>query len=544
MDKELKLPNSIQGNWFLEKQTILTVLVWLLFLILSIRAFRPDSSYVVFDSDGAIPVLMANEARPITIFDMYYWGVDRWGGWPLIIARVVHQDTGFQWTDYSLHVVRATWVFLGLLVLVWINRRAALVVLVSGLIPLCLEPTIRWQLFTLSQVYAWQLTALLLAWFSLRRLLARELVSATGKRVVLKRIAWSVSFYSSALLAIWSSEASAPFLGFLLLLEASRSYFLQRNEVASKWKWSRYITALLVVAGATVSHMLIKANYHRYGIKHWGGDYRAPTWVDVGYLWENVQGNWRTLLEFDFGPLLILSGVFLLVMTVVLVFTVLTKKRLVRERLMRLLLDDDVTMTIALAGIGLINLVLMTVLSHVRLSVYNSRYLNPTFFLGSIAGLMSLYIASRLVAQRLNLTRYVVPIAIGLAFLFLIVRFPHFEPSDNYKRDKETALTLAQKAPGGVVMGGYWETYIFASLQQPTNTMTPLPLEGLHVRLPWTPPLLRNAREAVIEYRHNEVMTRGPLPAELWQYGNRLKLKDPQFYQNDKYAFALYINEH
>jgi hypothetical protein len=92
-------------------------------------------------------------------------------------------------------------------------------------------------------------------------------------------------------------------------------------------------------------------------------------------------------------------------------------------------------------------------------------------------------------------------------------------------------------------MGGYWETYVFASLQQPTNTMTPLPLEGLHVRMPWTPPMLRNIKEAVIEYRHNEVMNRGPLPAELTQYGNLLKLKDPQFYQNDKYAFALYVNE-
>ena len=502
----------------LEKQTILTVLLWVLFLILSIRAFRPDSLHVAFDSDGAIPVLMANDARPVTLFDTYYWGVDRWGGWPLLIARVVHQDTDFQWTDYSLHVVRATWLFFGLLVLVLINRRAALAVLVSGLIPLCLEPTIRWLLFNLSQVYAWQLTALFLAWFSLRRVLAAELLSPNGKRVLAKRIAGFVSLYLFAVLTIWSSEASAPFLGFLLLLEAARAFFLQREEAANKWKWTRFITALLVIAGATVSHMLIKANYHRHGIKHWGGDYRAETWVDVGYLGENVQGIWRVLREFDFGPLLIISGVFLVVIAVLLVYTVLTKQRPVRERLMPILLDDDVAMTFGLAGIALINLVLMT-------------------------GLMSLYVLARVVAKRLKLTRYVVPIAIGVAFLFLVIRFPHFQLSDNYKRDKETALILAQKAPGGALMGGYWETYIFAALQQPTNTMTPLPLEGLHVRIPWTPPMLRNIREAIIEYRHNEVMKHGPLPAQLWEYGNLLKLKDPEFYQNDKYSFALYVNE-
>jgi hypothetical protein len=343
----------------------------------------------------------------------------------------------------------------------------------------------------------------------------------------------------SALLAIWSSEASAPYLAFLLLVETLRAYFRQRDEPATRWKWTRYITALLIIAAATVSHMLIKANYHRHGIKHWGGDYKAATWIDVGYLWENVQGNWRNLMEFDFGPLLVVAGVFLLVMTFVLAYAALTKKRLVREKLIHFALDDDVTMTIALAGIALMNLVLMISLSHVRLSVYNSRYLNPTFFLGSIAGLMSLYVALRLLAQRLKLTRYAVPIAIAGAFLFLIVRFPHYRLSENYERDKQTAAILAQKAPGGVVMGGYLETYIFASLQQPTNTMTPLPLEGLQVRLPWTPPMLRDASQVVIEYRNNDVMKRST-PAELWQYGNLLKLKDPQFYQNDKYSFALY----
>jgi hypothetical protein len=395
----------------------------------------------------------------------------------------------------------------------------------------------------LSQVYAWQLTALFLAWLCLRRLLATELLPVSNS-VLIKRIIWCLSLFFSSLLAIWSSEASVPFLGFLLLLEAARSYFLQRDEAANKWKWTRYVTALLIVGAATVSHMLMKANYHRHGLKHWRNEFKAPTWIDVGYFGENVRGTWRNLMEFDFLPLLFVSGVFLLVITIVLVYAALTKNRLVRERLMHIALGDEATMTLGLAGIALINLVLMTMLSHVRLGGYNNRYLLPTFFLGSIAGLMTIYFVLRLVAQRLKLTRYVIPIAVAGAFLFVVVRFPHFELSPLYKRDKATALILAQKAPGAVIMGGYWETYIYAALQQPTNTMTPLPLEGLHVRIPWTPPLLVNAREAVIEYRHNEVMNRGPLPAELVQYGNVLKLKDPQFYKNEEYSFALYINEH
>jgi len=514
--------------------TTLIILAWLLFLILSIRVFRPENIYVGFDSDSAIPVLMANEDRPVIIFDMYYWGVDRWGGWPMMLARKVHHATGFEWTNYSLHVFRATWVFLGLLVLAWMDRRLRLAVLVSGLIALCLEPTIRWLLFNLSQVYGWQLTAVLLAWFSLRRLLATAQI---------KRILWSLSFYVSALLAIWSSEASAPYVCFLLLLESLRSYFLNRDDSPNKRKWTRYVTALLLLAAAIVSHMLIKANYHRHGRKHWGGDYKAQVSIDVGHLWENVQGNWRNLMDFDFGPLLVLAGAFLLVITAVLVYTILTRKHQLRATLMRFALDDTVIMITALAGMALINLVLMLSLSHVRESGYSSRYLSPTFFLGSIAGLMTIFLMLRLFADRLRLTRYVLPTAIVAAFLYLAVQFPHVQLSDNYKFEKETALTLAQKAPGGFVMGGYWETYIFAALQPRETRMTPLPLEGLHVRIPWTPKMLRDGREVVIECRHNEIMNRGPLPAELTEYGNVLKLKDPQFYQNEKYSFALYVNE-
>ena len=37
--------------------TTLVLLAWLLFLTLAIRVFGPDSDYVLFDSDAAIPIL-------------------------------------------------------------------------------------------------------------------------------------------------------------------------------------------------------------------------------------------------------------------------------------------------------------------------------------------------------------------------------------------------------------------------------------------------------------------------------------------------------
>lgn len=64
---------------------------------------------------------MANDERPITVFDTYYYAADRWGGWPLLLAKLLHRDTGLQWTDQRLHYVRTTWLFFGLLVLAALN---------------------------------------------------------------------------------------------------------------------------------------------------------------------------------------------------------------------------------------------------------------------------------------------------------------------------------------------------------------------------------------------------------------------------------------
>ena len=150
-------------------EALLLLAAWLLFLILALRAFGPDSVYNNFQSDGAIPILMANNDHPINIFDTYYYAADRWGGWPLLIAKALHLNFGLNWTDQSLHYVRTVWLFLGLLALAALNARAAPAVLVSALIVLCLHPTVRLIMFDLSQLYGWQFTALFLAWFCLRR---------------------------------------------------------------------------------------------------------------------------------------------------------------------------------------------------------------------------------------------------------------------------------------------------------------------------------------------------------------------------------------
>src|SRR5260370_17948700 len=68
----------------------LTLGLWLFFLCRAISVFGPDSIDVFFNSDAAIPVLMANDDRSITLFDAYYFGGDRWGASPMTSPRLIH----------------------------------------------------------------------------------------------------------------------------------------------------------------------------------------------------------------------------------------------------------------------------------------------------------------------------------------------------------------------------------------------------------------------------------------------------------------------
>ena len=516
-------------------EIVLILVVWLVFLTCALRVLGPDSAHTTFNSDSAIPILMANDDRPVTVFDTYYYAADRWGGWPLLLAKVVHRDTGLHWTDQRLHYVRATWLFIGLLVLAALNARAAPAVVVSGLIALCLEPALRRRLFDLSQLYAWQLTALFLAWFCLRRLFTQLPRSDKATSARVNGIFWSSAFYFSAFFAIWSSVASAPFLFVLLILEALRSRFSFQNPINKR----RIGVAVVLLVAATASELLMKINYHRYSFKHFGYDFKTPMAFDRGHLFENLLRNWDNLLKFSFFPLIAVALCFVAGIVVFILYAVITDKR----RLLSFLKDETTTMVVALTAMAATNFLIMVSVNHVRLSLNDDRFQTPAYVFGSIGGLLTIYLAIRAVANRLALTRSVLPLALAGAFVFLGVEFPRRQLSENYERARETALALSQKAPGSMLMGRYWETYIYAALQ-PTNTMTPLPLEGLQNRIPWTVELLHDSQQVVLEFQHGGFTATESLPPrELWQYGNLLRLQEAHFYENGEFAFALYFKD-
>jgi hypothetical protein len=192
-------------------------------------------------------------------------------------------------------------------------------------------------------------------------------------------------------------------------------------------------------------------------------------------------------------------------------------------------------------GLAASNFVLAVVVDHVRLHGYDDRYLTLTNVFAPVSGMLTLAILV-LACWPPRLRARVQAALLVTAIALLTVRFPAPALSLEYELLDRTARELARRAPGGVLMGSYWDTYVFAALQT-TGTMTPVPLQGEVVRTPWTPAAVRRARHVIVAFRRNSPAGSVSAPERLRQYGNRLRLVDPNWYYNERFSFALYSND-
>ncbi len=520
----------------------LTLGLWLFFLCRAISVFGPDSIDVFFNSDAAIPVLMANDDRSITLFDAYYFGGDRWGAWPMLSARLIHHSTNYPWTARSFHVMSSIWLFAGILVMAGLSRRDYFAVVLIFLITLCLHWLVRLRLFDLGSVYSWQVTALLLGWFSLRQLLATVPEGLAHRSLPVKRVTWGFLTYGFSFLAIWSSFASAPFLLFLAGLEAWRAHFQATGRRSGKWAIRRSAWGVIPVLAAVLTEILMRTAYHRYALQNYGNEYKTAIALDFGNLTQDLQRQFVNLGITAWWPLILLPLIALITLGCISIYCYWKKRNQSLDRLKELVVDDCFFLILGWFIIAVINFALIATVSHVRMNYFDNRYTTLTYLFGFMSGLLTLFAVFKMVLRSARVRNYAVAAVLIAGVAILAFEFPPKRYSPDYVIYKKTAATLAQKCPQCVLMGGYWETYVFSGLQ-PINTMIPLPLEGQYLRMPWNREKLREAKQVIIEYRHSKLGSAESPPQSLVQYGNSLRLVDPGWYENEKYAFALYANE-
>jgi hypothetical protein len=226
----------------------------------------------------------------------------------------------------------------------------------------------------------------------------------------------------------------------------------------------------------------------------------------------------------------------------VLAYALLKKRTELLGRLKALFMDDTVILITGICGIALMNFALTVMVSHVRANLYEDRYLILTSLFGPTSALLILFLVLNAFAQRSPIGKFGKPALLLAGVTLLFVRFPLGSPRPDYRHAQDIAANLAQKSPQAILLGGYWGTYVFAALQ-PVDTMTPVPLDKVENRMPWTPEMVRQANQVVVEYRYSRLEEAGQPPQQLSVYGSSLRLSDPKWYEAGDFAFALYVRD-
>lgn len=537
----------------------LCLLVWGFFLVRAIYVFAPDSVYVQpFNSDSALPVLMANDER-IDAFRTYIYGQDQVGAWPSLICQLIKRATGHRWTPHQIHVMQATWLFLSVFLIAALTRARFYLTGALFLLTICLHPAVSHYFFVLNQRFAWQTTALFLGWWSLRRVCEYGFgVAPTSRGKVFVRHLLAFCF---VFLAVWTSPSSAPVLCVFFALESVRARILSRQspEAAPRLAFANFAGALPLVAGF-VAHQLLKANYHRFALRHFGEDYRTPVEFDWGYLWLNLRHQSDNLFAAPWYALTLL-GLFASPLVAYQLLRRLGGSASQQQRRgdvvgeSRARLDLGVLL-LGSCSVAVINFVTSFAFSWMRLNAYGPRYLALTYMFGTLAGLLTLlwivHVPKKFHAAR----RFVFPLLAAACLVLLALKFPPFEREPTYQEMSDVAADLSRKAPPGTpLLGGYWDTYALAALQKDA-TLIPVPAEDQLVRTPWTPRQMRQAAQVLVVHHvfaspgGAEVVSayttfgdgQNP-PAVLRQHGATLRLLTPRWYEKNGYTFSLYQNE-
>ncbi|SEU08855.1 hypothetical protein [Stigmatella erecta] len=462
---------------------VLVGLLWVGLLARVLTHFDPGSDVVTgWNSDASITVLQSNDA----VFDpfrLYYYGQDRIGAWPWLLAQGWRALTGFDWTAFRMFAWQAFWACGACLALLGLHRRVGWVLSASYAALILLSPLFQVQLFALSQPFGWQLTALFLAWWAQTRLIEALARPAVGRGVW----GWGGAALLFASMACWTSPTSGPllFAGFGVqgCLVAALS-----PPGAARWRW---LGAVLPAGAGMGIEAWIRHVFHHFSKQQFGTAYRTSVGVDTGYLLANVRGVWGSFSEEAVAPLALFG------MAVGLVALGFLLWHLARRTLAaRAGQAELAALTVAFASAAFGNACITVLVRHVRYNDYSIRYLMPTLALGVLAAAAGAFFLLGLVpALRPRLTLLGAVASVGLvAWGHLGLRPRIHAPA--LERAQVAADALVARTGGTVLMGSYWDVYQVGALD-PAHRLWSVTFDGDYQRTPFWKPKVREAQEVL-----------------------------------------------
>lgn len=488
------------------------------------RALFPRPA--AFNSDTGIPVLMMR-AREWSLFDVYYWGQDRLGTWHLLLLRALGQLSGQTWDYAALHLVGTAWVLAAAVVIGRLARAWGWAA--GGLMAAVLvgNSDSRLTLFDAAHPYGWQITALMLSWWGLRRLAERP-GPAAGSRWALRAATACAVF-----LAQWTSPLSAQMLVMIAGVEGLRARSL--DGVPGRSLLRRWMEGGLVVAAGMAAERVLRGAFYQYARAHYGHEFRTGVTLDRGHLADNARRVAKTIATSDSMPLLVVATAGALAAAVV-----LWRSRGGRGPAWR---TEGAALVLACWCIAAVQLPVFFLVRHVRMNQFSVRYFSLFFVFGTLAGLLTLTILAASLPRLSRRWRGVLALAGAAGLVVGVLRVP--PPGARPDAMARLAARLEARAPGAPLLGGYWSTYVFSALQQPGTMLQPVPCEGRMVRTPWWAGEMRRHRWVVVVGNTYECPDAGSRDAPapwVFQHRTLLRLVRARWDQGAGLTFSLYEN--
>ncbi|HZW88315.1 MAG TPA: hypothetical protein VFF12_04485, partial [Myxococcaceae bacterium] len=412
----------------------------------------------LYNSDSAVPVLMANLATGAPV-DWLFWGQDRFGSWPFLLARAAGALTHGAWTPHGMHVVRTLWMVGALVPWVALAGRAGPVAAAGLLVLPGLNPLLDRVLVDLGTVDGWQVPTLLWAWWGVRGAAAG---ARPGK--------WLVLATAAGALATWTSLVSAPLLIVLAGVEGSAAGRGLRRRVA----------LLLPALAGLVVESVVRSAWHRAVRARGWPDVRTPASLDVGHLLENAGQVVLTAWRVGAVPW------FLVAIAAAAAALAVHRWRATPEG-----------RTVAGAGAAaLTSLLVVAAVRHVRDNGYNPRYLCLGLSLAALGVSVLVGLGVHGAASRLRPPwQWALPGVVGLGTVLLLAPVATPDPREVVLRP--AVAQISARYPGAVLALSYWRTYALAGLLPP-GTVIPVPRQGEWNRRPDWADALRSGRPVLV----------------------------------------------
>ena len=398
----------------------------------------------LYNSDSAVPVLMSNLATGAPV-DWLFWGQDRFGSWPFLLARVTCALTGQAWTPHGMHVFRTLWMVAALLPWLALVGRAGPVAAAGLLLLPGLNPLLDRVLVDLGTVDGWQVPTLLWAWWGLRR-------AADGPRPG----RWLALATVAGALATWTSLVSAPLLAVLAVVEGA----------AARRSVGRWAALLLPALAGLAVESVVRSCWHRAVRARGWPDVRTPASLDVGHLLENAGQVAATAWRAGAVPWLVVA--------------IAAAGFALSVRRWRVALEGR---TVAGSGAAaLTSLLVVMAVRHVRDNEYNPRYLCLALSLAALGCSVLFGLLMHAAAVRLRPPwRGALPGLVGLGAVMLLAPVATPDPREVVLRPAVAEISAHHS--GAVLALSYWRTYALAGMLPP-EAVIPVPRQGEWNRRP------------------------------------------------------------